>query len=149
MVELPEDEEELFVICRTIEVQDEEVRGFTLARLNEEEKPEPWPILITRKGSNFYGYENSCPHQGVRLDVVPGEFTDEDGHFITCGKHNAQFDMDTGHCFIGPCQGERLPPIKLIIDDGDICITGVPLTDEDGMHLGDPNSPPDVMITSD
>jgi nitrite reductase/ring-hydroxylating ferredoxin subunit len=140
--------DELFVICGVRDVQDEEVRGFTLARVGDG-GTQPWPILIARKGGRLFGYENLCPHGQTRLDTVPGEFMDEDGNFIACGKHKAMFDIDTGHCFIGPCQGQRLTPIELIIDDGDVCITGVPLTDEDGMDIADPDEHPEVMITSD
>jgi nitrite reductase/ring-hydroxylating ferredoxin subunit len=141
--------DELFIVCETIEVQEEEVRGFVLARLAESGAAEPWPILITRKGGQFYGYENSCPHQGTRLDTVPGDFLDEEENFIECGTHKAKFDLDTGKCFIGPCQGQSLKPVPLIIDDGDICLTGIPLTDEDGLDIEDPNAPPEVMITPD
>ncbi len=122
--------DELFVICRTVEIEDGQATGFVLMRAEESGDTAPWPILITRKGKNFYGFENKCPHEGGRLDTSPGEFMDDDGNFIACGRHNAQFDIDTGHCFIGPCQGQRLTPINLVIDDGDVCVTGVLLADE-------------------
>ena len=141
-------EEDLFVICSTIEVQEEEVRGYTLA-LEEDGKLEPWRILVTRKGGKFYGFENACPHDDSRLDTVPGEFMDEEGNFIRCGRHGDLFDLDTGECFIGAAQGKALKPLKLVIDEGDICVTGIALTDEDGMHIEEPDTHPEVMITSD
>lgn len=140
--------EELFVICRTRDVQEDEARGFVLARLTDA-GTQPWPIFITRKAGRYYGYENSCPHGGERLDRIPGEFLDEEGNFLSCGKHHAKFDLDTGHCFIGPCQGQALAAIPLVIDDGDICITGVPLTDEDGLDIDEPDAHPEVLITPD
>lgn len=139
---------ELFVICETMEVQEEEVRGFVLARQIEGEM-KPWPILITRRGSAFHAYENVCPHAGNRLDTVPGEFLDEEGNFLKCGTHGALFDLETGHCFIGPCKGENLKPIDIVIDDGDICMIDDTLTEEDGLHLHEPDEHPEVMITSD
>jgi nitrite reductase/ring-hydroxylating ferredoxin subunit len=139
---------ELFAICSTYEIDDGGARGFVLARPDESGANKPWPILITRKGNNFYGFENACPHQGTRLDVVPGEFLDDDGNFLTCGKHRAQFDLDSGKCFIGPCQGKSLTPITLVIDDGDVCLTGVALAEEDGLDLPESDIP-EVMITSD
>jgi nitrite reductase/ring-hydroxylating ferredoxin subunit len=54
---------------------------------------------------------------------------------LTCGRHRAQFDIDTGRCFIGPCQGQSLKPVMLVIDDGDVCVTGIDLADEDGLDL--------------
>lgn len=140
---------DLFAICSTYEVDDGDARGFVLARLDAAGASTPWPILITRKGNAFYGFENACPHQGSRLDTMPGEFLDDDGNFLTCGKHRAQFDLDTGHCFIGPCQGKSLTPIPLVIDDGDICLTGIAMAEEDGLDVEDPNAVPEVMITAD
>lgn len=140
---------ELFAICATYEVDDGSARGFILARPDENGKNKPWPILVTRKGNNFYGFENACPHQGARLDTVPGEFLDEEGNFLTCGHHHAQFDLDTGECFIGPCQGKSLTPVTIVIDDGDVCLTGVELADEDGLDLDEDSEVPPVMITGD
>ena len=140
---------ELFAICRTFEIDDGQARGFVLMRVEESGEAKPWPILITRKANQFFGFENACPHQGSRLDTRPGEFLDEEGNFIICGNHHAQFDPDTGHCFIGPCQGQHLTPITLVIDDGDVCLTGVQLAEEDGLDIPDPDEIPEVMITGD
>lgn len=126
---------ELFAICRTNEIEEEQGHGFCLAIRTETGESKPWHILITRKGSRFFGFENACPHTGNRLDVTPGEFMDEDRNFLTCGRHRAQFDIDTGRCFIGPCQGQNLKPVMLVIDDGDVCVTGIDLADEDGLDL--------------
>ncbi len=140
---------ELFAICTTEEIDDGGARGFVLARPDATGTSKAWPILVTRKANNFYAFENACPHQGSRLDQVAGEFLDDDGNFITCGKHHAQFDLDTGHCFIGPCQGKSLTPIELVIDDGDVCLTGVELAEEDGLDVAEPDEMPEVMITGD
>ncbi len=140
---------ELYVVCRTIEIDDGQATGFVLSKASETGEPKPWPILISRKGNQFFGFENVCPHKGARLDTRPGQFMDEEGNFIVCGEHNAQFDLDTGLCFIGPCQGKSLTPITLVIDDGDVCLTGVELAEEDGLDIPDPSEVPEVMITSD
>ena len=140
---------ELFAVCATYEIDDGSARGFVLARLDENGATKAWPILITRKGNNFYGFENACPHEGKRLATFPGEFLDEEGNFLTCGKHGAQFDLDTGQCFIGPCQGKALTPVALVFDDGDVCFSGIELAEDDGMDIADPNEVPEVMITGD
>jgi len=140
---------ELFAICQSGEIEDGEGTGFTLMRVDETGAVKPWPILITRKGNNFYGFENACPHQGHRLDTHPGHFMDEDGNFLSCGHHKAQFDLDTGKCFIGPCQGKALTPISIVIDDGDVCVTNVELAEDDGLEGAEGEDAPEVMITSD
>ena len=141
--------DELFIVCRASNIPDAQAVGFVLAQAQENGKPKPWPIIITRKGSKYNGFENVCPHGGKRIDANPGQFLDEEGNFLTCGHHRSQFDLDTGECFIGPCQGSRLKPIKLVIDDGDLCVTGVKLAEEDGLDLPEPDAMPDVTITSD
>ena len=127
---------ELFAVCRTNEIDEEQAKGFWLA-VQEGGEVKPWPILISRKGNRYFGFENACPHTGSRLDTEAGQFLDEDGNFLTCGKHRAQFDIDTGHCFIGPCKGGQLTPITIVIDDGDVCVTGIELAEEDGLDRGD------------
>jgi nitrite reductase/ring-hydroxylating ferredoxin subunit len=141
---------ELFAICSTHEIDDHMARGFTLKRAVEkdgEKTGEPWSILITRKGRNFYGFENVCPHQAQRLDGGADEFMDDEGNFLVCRHHGAQFDLDTGHCFSGPCQGQNLKTIQVVVDENDVCVTGVELFDEDGLDLEDDG--PVVMITDD
>jgi nitrite reductase/ring-hydroxylating ferredoxin subunit len=137
---------ELYAICQNGEIEDGDATGFLLMRITSTGEPKPWPILITRKGNNFYGFENACPHKGEQLDASPGVFLDEEGNFLTCGHHGAQFDLDTGKCFIGPCQGKSLTPITIVVDDGDVCVTGVELAEDDG---SEPDEAPEVMITSD
>lgn len=124
---------ELFAICRTVEIDDMNPRGYWLAIRGENGETQPWPIIIARKGNRFFGFENTCPHMGKRLDKTPGQFLDPEGNFMECGEHKAQFDVDTGECFIGPCQGKKLTPINLVIDDGDVCVTGIELAEEDGL----------------
>jgi len=126
---------ELYAICQTGEIEDGDATGFMLMRIESTGEPKPWPILITRKGNNFYGFENICPHQGERLDATPGAFLDEEGNFLACGRHGAQFDLDTGACFIGPCRGQSLTPVTIVVDDGDVCVTGVELAEDDGSGL--------------
>jgi len=140
---------ELYAICRSSDIADSQAAGFVLMRAESNGESKPWPILITRKGNRYYGFENACPHLGSRLDETPGQFLDDDGNFLTCGRHRAQFDLDTGHCFIGPCQGRRLTPVHLVLDEGDVCVSGVRLAEEDGLDLPDPDAMPEVMIQPD
>jgi len=140
---------ELYAICRTSDIADSQAAGFVLMRKEESGAAHPWPILVTNKGNRYYGFENVCPHQGLRLDARPGQFLDQDGNFLTCGNHRAQFDLDTGHCFIGPCQGQRLKPIHLVIDDGDVCVSGIELAEEDGLDLPELDSTPEITIQPD
>ena len=130
-------------------MSDSQAAGFVLMRKEPSGAAQPWPILVTNKGNRYYAFENACPHQGKWLDLHPGQFIDDSGNFLTCGHHRSQFDLDTGHCFIGPCQGQRLKTIALVIDDGDICITGIELAEEDGLDLVEDDSMPEITIQPD
>jgi nitrite reductase/ring-hydroxylating ferredoxin subunit len=39
---------------------------------------------------------------------------------IVCHAHGALFDILTGFCIAGPCQGQFLTPASVRIDDGQI-----------------------------
>jgi nitrite reductase/ring-hydroxylating ferredoxin subunit len=36
-----------------------------------------------------------------------------------CAHHTAMFHLDDGHCYDGPCKGERLVAIDIDLDAGD------------------------------
>jgi hypothetical protein len=42
-----------------------------------------------------------------------------------------------------------LTPVDLVIDEGDVCVSGVRLVEEDGLDLPDPDAMPEVMIQPD
>ena len=141
--------EEVYAICRVSDVANNRAKGFVLVRLDDDGNKVPWPVLVVRKDKHIYGYVNRCPHQGIQLDFEPDQFLDSGLTHLLCGKHGAQFDIATGQCADGPCKGECLEPIDLVIDDGDLCVSDVRLAEEDGLDLPEPDEHPDVMITSD
>ena len=68
-----------------------------------------------------YAYENSCPHTGVTLNWQEGQFFSFDGRFLQCSLHGALFEPTNGLCVRGPCLGESLKPIDIIVQNGVIC----------------------------
>lgn len=141
--------DELYAICQTFEIDDNDARSFVLKKAGGADgEGVAWPIIISRKGSNYYGFENACPHQGQQLGAGGAEVMDDEGNFLVCRHHGAQFDIDSGQCFSGPCQGKALTTIAIVVDDGDVCITGVKLAEEDGLDLPDSDMP-EVVITGD
>jgi len=71
-----------------------------------------------------YAYENSCPHTGVNLNWQEQQFFSLDGFFLQCSMHGALFKPDSGLCVRGPCQGECLKPINIVIEDGMVYAMG-------------------------
>lgn len=86
--------------------------------------------ILTRLGGDVYGWINRCQHwTDVRLDTGEGAET-RNGEII-CEKHGAYFEMDTGYCNYGPCEGSNLPRVDVELRDGDVY-----LVDEDYELIG-------------
>jgi len=75
-------------------------------------------LLVVRQGDQVYAYENACPHIGTPLDWTPDRFLSADGRHLICATHGAQFTIDTGMCISGPCRGDQLTSISVVIRDG-------------------------------
>ncbi|WP_454620387.1 Rieske (2Fe-2S) protein [Bradyrhizobium cenepequi] len=121
-----------YAICRFSDIPSQRAIGFHLMILGKDGTPRPWPIVIVRWGKQVFGYINRCPHHGVNLDWERNQFLDTNGTRLMCGKHGSTFDLGTGACVDGPCKGRGLTPIGLAVLDGDICVTGIRLVEDDG-----------------
>lgn len=120
-----------YAICPVHEIQNRRAKGFHLLRRDVDGSEEPWHIVIVRWDRKLYGYVNLCPHQRGNLDWEPEHFLDPGGTKLICGKHGALFDIATGECTEGPCAGRKLEALRLAVVDGDICVAGVSLAEQD------------------
>lgn len=118
-----------YVICRLEDVPSRQARGFVLARRGAAGEEIPFLVFIVRWGRHVFAYENKCPHQGTRLDWEQDQFMDGTGERLTCGKHGALFELDTGRCVDGPCAGTALTAIPVSVEDAEICLLGVDLVE--------------------
>lgn len=82
------------------------------------------PVFAVRKDDQIYVYKNSCPHLGTALEFMENQFLDMDGALIECSTHGALFEIDTGHCLVGPCQGDHLTPVAFDVQNDVIVLTG-------------------------
>ena len=63
-------------------------------------------------------YWNSCPHiPGSPLGWAKNRYLNRAQDTIVCSSHGALFNLVDGHCFSGPCIGEKLIPVPLHIDE--------------------------------
>lgn len=69
-------------------------------------------IIVHRDGNAVRAWLNVCPHQGRRLDYVPGKFLLDQGKLV-CAAHGASFELAEGRCVAGPCLGDRLRAVRL------------------------------------
>jgi nitrite reductase/ring-hydroxylating ferredoxin subunit len=75
-------------------------------------------IFLVRSADGVYGYINSCPHTGAPLDWMPDQFLSLDEAYIQCSTHAALFNLHDGTCIAGPCSGDALKPIPLLVESG-------------------------------
>lgn len=126
------DEIEVFVVCATDAIERGGARAFSLSRVDAAGESRPFPIVVIRTHDNDYlGYVNACPHDGVWLNFGSGEFFAPDRAFLRCGRHGAIFEIDSGLCIEGPCKAKSLQPIALAVVDGEVCLCGERLVEDD------------------
>ena len=113
MTEVGEIAEKGTTLCQLVEIPDGDTKGF---RLGEGE----WPLrgLLVRNGNVVNGFVNRCPHAGHQLSFRPDRFLTPDKALILCQSHGALFDKDSGRCVGGPCVGESLTPVPILVEGG-------------------------------
>lgn len=76
--------------------------------------------ILTRLGDgSVVAWRNYCQHwTDIRLDTGDGAPM-RDGE-ITCRRHAATFDRESGECTFGPCEGAYLNEVAVTVHDGGI-----------------------------
>jgi nitrite reductase/ring-hydroxylating ferredoxin subunit len=72
------------------------------------------------------GYLNTCPHQGRSLNWAPDQFLLDKDKRLICPHHGACFDLKSGVCVSGPCEGASLTPIEIVVKDGQVYLAKKP-----------------------
>ena len=84
-------------------------------------------LFIIRQNGRFYVYRNRCPHLGIELNWLPDQFLNNDRNLIQCSTHGALFQITTGECLAGPCQGSWLEPVPFDVNpQGELILAGSP-----------------------
>lgn len=104
-------------LCRTDALSDPGAIG---VRIGEGD----WPLraLVSRRGETWCAYVNRCPHAGHPLDLIPDRFLAADGSALVCSSHGAQFRLEDGFCVSGPCTGQSLQRIPVVVDGDWVCL---------------------------
>jgi nitrite reductase/ring-hydroxylating ferredoxin subunit len=79
--------------------------------------------FVVRRGSGFYAYQNLCKHLPVTLDLNDNSFFNHDKTLLQCQMHGALYEMESGLCVGGPCEGARLRSLPLQETDSQLIIT--------------------------
>lgn len=104
-------------LCRVDEIADPGAKGFSIGSGDRRRD-----VFVVCSQGRIYGFVNSCPHIGTPLEFLPDRFLTRDGRQILCSTHGARFDIATGRCLAGPCQGRYLQSVALTVDNGLICL---------------------------
>jgi nitrite reductase/ring-hydroxylating ferredoxin subunit len=150
--EMSSEEVDVFVVCTSDDIERGAAKAFSLSRIDGSGESRPFPIVVIRTHDNAYvGYVNACPHDGVWLNIGSGDFFTQDRAFLKCGRHGATFEIDSGLCIDGPCNGKNLRPIALAVVDGEVCLCGERLVEDDRPFdaFDDHDETMDIMIHPD
>lgn len=122
-----------YPLCSYDELPNRSAKAITLTGAGATGAVESLPLIVVRWDDQVYGYINRCPHASVPLDErVPGRFFNPEHSYLICDRHGALFEVDTGECFDGPCQGKGLTVLRVGVIDGMVCLLGVKYVEVEG-----------------
>jgi len=98
-------------LCHLDDLPDGGSRGFDPHRSGQD------TVLVVRRGRELFAYADACPHHGTPMAWRKDAYLDAAGERIVCAAHGAQFDIHTGRCTLGPCLGDALSPVHLIVHE--------------------------------
>ena len=78
--------------------------------------------FVARRGERVFGYIDRCPHAGMPLAAFGDRYLTREGDLILCSTHGALFRPDDGACVAGPCEGARLAPWPVVVEDGAVVV---------------------------
>lgn len=99
-------------LCTLAELAVTGAKGLTLKDGRE--------ILIAESSAGPRAFLNSCPHNGVTLEILPDRFFNEDRTVLVCTAHGARFLPTSGLCVSGPCAGRSLTPISVRLEGDEV-----------------------------
>lgn len=100
-------------LCHADEIAEGSSRGFDPACSGRD------TLFVVRSRGTLRAWRNACPHWAdAPMAWRKDAYLSGDGRHIMCSAHGALFDIDTGICTLGPCEGDSLTPIDLIHDAG-------------------------------
>ena len=79
--------------------------------------------FVVKKGKEFFAYRNVCQHLPVTLDLMDDNFFTHDKRHLQCHMHGAMYEVETGFCVAGPCQGARLSSLPILVEPARIVVT--------------------------
>ena len=79
-------------------------------------------LMLFEQAGEILAYHNVCPHQGRNLNYAPDRFLFDPKGQLVCPHHGALFDIGSGICLQGPCQGAALRKVAVRIEEGHVML---------------------------
>jgi mutator protein MutT len=70
--------------------------------------------VLVATASGPRAFENLCPHVPIPLDRIHDDIVRPDARHLVCQNHGALFELPSGRCISGPCEGEDLREIPIV-----------------------------------
>lgn len=102
-------------LCSVADLDATGAKGITLG-----EWPKAREFVVVRDGDTIHAYKNRCPHNSGTLETVPDRFLDANRAYLVCSTHGARFRVSDGYCISGPCRGEGLISVAIVIADAEV-----------------------------
>ena len=80
----------LYILCRTVDVQESEMKQFSF---------KGFEILVINRNKKFYCLEARCTHAGAPL--AEGQLEND---VLKCPWHGSRFNIETGEVIQGPAK---------------------------------------------
>ncbi len=96
-------------LCHLADLPDGQSRGFDPQHTGQD------TVLVVRQGEQLYAYADICPHHGTPMAWRRHAYLSGDRSRIVCSAHGAQFEISTGACTLGPCLGQSLQTLPLVM----------------------------------
>ena len=105
-------------VCALADIEDPGAKGFVIEQGD-------WPLhgFVVRKNNEVFAYLNVCPHAGRMLNWGPDRFLTKDRSLIMCSAHGAIFEISSGLCVGGPCQGDALSKLNTSVENGRVVVS--------------------------
>jgi nitrite reductase/ring-hydroxylating ferredoxin subunit len=102
-------------LCAFHELPDGTARGFDPGRIGQD------TMFVVRDGDALHAWADACPHHCTPMAWRRHAFLNAARDRIVCAAHGALFEIDTGRCTLGPCLGDTLTRIPVVLDaHGDV-----------------------------
>ncbi len=75
-------------------------------------------LILTRRGDAISCFRNRCAHANYPLQRADGRIVVQEARYLVCAAHGASYRLEDGACAGGPCNGDGLEPIAIVVREG-------------------------------